>query len=79
MGAVAHLGGRQVGECQAWSEATSPTVPTGDARMDLPSIVGIGRWSGSPCTRIASRMRCCHEAMGFSVIETGSTYRKDGL
>ena len=49
---------------------------------------------GNRCARTragAARMRCCrcvlpdpdalrfHEAMGFSVIETGTTYRKDGL
>ena len=101
---VAHLGGRQVGECQAWGLSRHVADRPDYRRWVIVEWIevaeshrrqGIGRRLVREQMRVHAKrgvtdalLQVClpdpdaarfHEAMGFSVIETGSTYRKDGL
>ena len=101
---VARLGGRKVGECQAWGLSRHVTDHPEYRRWVIVEWIevaeshrrqGIGRRLVFEQMRAHAKrggtdalLQVCppdpeairfHEAMGFSVIETGSTYRKDGL
>ena len=101
---VAHLGGRQVGECQTWGLSRHVADHPEYRRWVIVEWIevaeshrrqGIGRRLVREQMRAHAKrggtdalLQVClpdpdaarfHEAMGFSVIETSSTYRKDSL
>ncbi len=103
-GLVARLGGRQVGECQAWGLSRHVAGHPGYRRWMIVEWIEVAeshRRRGIGRGLVWEQMRAhakrggtdallqvhlpdpdalrFHEAMGFSVIETGTTYRKDDL
>ena len=101
---VARVGGRQVGECQAWGLSRHLADHREYRRWVIVEWIEVAeshRRRGIVRRLVSEQMRAhaqrggtdallqvflpdpdalrFHEVMGFSVIETGTTYRKDGL